>query len=46
MYNVNVIDIGHDIENVFVNFILKTLAIDFDDLKTIGCTSNLKFIIK
>ena len=46
LYNVNVIDIGHDIENVFVNFILKTLAIDFDDLKTIGCTSNLKFIIK
>ncbi len=45
LYNTNVLDIGHDIENLFVDVIYKDL-LSLDGFKIYKFTSNKKFIIK
>ncbi len=45
LYDANVLDVGHDIENLFINVINKDLSY-FDELKTCLLPSNKKFIIK
>lgn len=45
LHNANVLDIGHDIENLFINIINKDLSY-FHELKTCLLPSNIKFVIK
>lgn len=44
--NTNVIDIGHDCENVFCTIISEKLKEMFDEIKVFAFPSIVKYIIK
>lgn len=46
LYEANVIDVGHDIENLFVDVVSKDLLHEFHDLKVILNRSEIKMLIK